>query len=104
VLFFPNDDSKFSQLYNFTINTLKATDEHYDTYFSDSAHLAATASVMQSIGFDFTENTWAGYNIKAENLFVSMFAPICNSCTMLNVVKLGKIHVQFSSVHSAILV
>ena len=92
-LFFPNDDRSLTQLYNFTKNVIKVHEDRGDVYFSRISQLAAWASVFQTFGLDFTPKVWEGYGIIANNRFSEMFEELCYNCTMLNVAKIGTLHI-----------
>lgn len=89
-LFFPNDDSKFSQLYNFSLHALDLVKNHYDTYISDELHLPALASVFETMGLSFTDTRYASQGYTALNLYADMYKNICTNCTMLTIGKIGK--------------
>jgi hypothetical protein len=96
VLFFPNDDEKGSQLYNFTLHTLEALQQHHDTNLWDKGFLPALATVFHSVGIQFDGSYWFdNYGYSAPNLYPEMYDPICNGCSMLTVAKISKFGIVF---------
>jgi hypothetical protein len=92
LVFFPNDDSQFSQLYNFSLHALKVTEANYDTFLWDQGYLASLMSVFQSFGVDFTGQVYAENNMVFPSYYPEAFARFCNGCSMLTIGKIGKFY------------
>jgi hypothetical protein len=105
LLFFPTDSDDLSQLYNFTVTTLNAVANNYDSYLADQARMVGLVSIFQTFGLDFTGEAFTEeYGFVTPNRYPEIFAPICTDCSMITILKIGKCGVLCPSVDITIMV